>query len=108
MDIQNSSLQVSDDAAAANPNPGERVTLKQLHDKISSVEYIYPKSAPTLTIAIVILDNGYSVLGESACADPKKFNKELGQKFALESAVRKIWPLEGYVLRERLNQEGKV
>lgn len=104
MDIKDSNLQAGDDLAASNPNIGERVTLQQLHDKISSVEYLNPISAPTLTIAVVILDNGYSIIGESACADPKKFNSEIGRQFALESAVRKIWPLEGYMLRERLHQ----
>lgn len=108
MDIKNSSLQAADEYAAAIAQTPDRVSLKQMHEKISSVEYLYSKSAPTLTIAVVILDNGFSIIGESACADPKNFNIEAGRKFALENAVRKIWPLEGYVLRERLHQGEKA
>lgn len=107
MDIGKSTLQAGEDLAASNPNPGERVSLKDLHDKISSVEYLYSKSAPTLTIAVVILDNGFSIIGESASADPKKFDREIGKKFALDNAIRKIWPLEGYMLREKLHQENR-
>lgn len=55
-----------------------------------------------MTIAVVIMRNGYVVLGKSAPADPENFNLELGQKFAREDAVRQIWPLMGYALREKL------
>lgn len=98
-------LESVDAAAAAVAKTNDRITLSAMHEKISSVEYIHPTSVPTLTIAIVVLTNGYSVTGESACADPKNFNKQLGQEFALANAVRKIWSLEGYLLRERLHQE---
>ena len=105
MDTQKSSLRLVDLQAAEVAKTDDRVTLKQMHDKIAFVEYIYPQSAPTLTIAIVTLDNGFALTGESACADPKNFNKELGQKFACENAIKKIWALEGYILRERLYQK---
>ena len=105
MDLQKSSLRLVDKQAAEVAKTDDRVTLKQMHDKVASVEYLHPQSAPTLTIAVVTLDNGFAVTGESACADPKNFNKELGQKFAAENAIKKIWALEGYVLRERLFQK---
>lgn len=101
-------LQAGEDAAAAVAKTENRVKLSAMHEKISSVEYVYPQSAPTLTIAVVLLNNGFSIIGESACADPKNFNKELGQEMALANAVRKIWPLEGYLLREKLSFVDKV
>lgn len=102
-----SGLQVSDDAAAAVAVTPNRISLKDLQDKVSSVEFINPKSAPLLTIAVVVLTNGYVVMGESAAADPKNHNAELGRKIAEERAIAKIWPLEGYLLRERLSQSGE-
>lgn len=105
MTIKESSLRLVDQQAAEVAKTDDRVTLKQMHDKIASVEFLYPQSAPTLTIAVVTLDNGFAVTGESACADPKNFNKELGQKFAADNAIKKIWNLEGYILRERLFQK---
>ena len=100
-------LDAAEAIAMSAAKTDNRVSLASMHEKISSVEYLHPISTPTLTIAVVILQNGYSVIGESACADPKNFNKEFGRKFALANAVSKIWPLEGYLLRERLHQEAQ-
>ena len=45
------------------------------------------------------------MLGKSAPASPANFNPELGAKFAYEDAVRQVWQLEGYLLREQLHQQ---
>ena len=36
-------------------------------------------------------------------ADAENFDKELGKKFAYEDALRQMWPLEAYLLRERMS-----
>ena len=58
-----------------------------------------------LTICVILLQNGFTVTGESACASPENFDAELGRKIARQNAVAKIWPLMGYALRERLYRE---
>ena len=55
-----------------------------------------------LTFCVLILDNGFTVTGESACASPENFDAELGRKIARQNAVQKIWPLMGYALRSKL------
>jgi len=55
-----------------------------------------------LTFCILVLKNGFTVTGESACASPENFDAELGRKIACENARQKIWPLMGYELRTRL------
>jgi hypothetical protein len=50
--------------------------------------------------------NGYVVLGTSACADPTMFNKALGEQYSYADAIEKLWPLEGYLLREELFSKG--
>lgn len=55
-----------------------------------------------LTICVLILRNGFTVVGTSACASPENFNAELGRKIARENAINKIWPLMGYELRSKL------
>ncbi len=52
----------------------------------------------------IVLRNGFTVTGESACASPKNFNTDIGQKVAYENAREKIWLLEGYLLKEKLYQ----
>ncbi|MGC0154834.1 Gp49 family protein [Chromobacterium vaccinii] len=55
-----------------------------------------------LTFCVLVLKNGFTVTGESACASPENFDAELGRKIARQNAVNKVWPLLGYVLKERL------
>jgi hypothetical protein len=62
-------------------------------------------SLDPLTICIVVMRNGFSVIGKSAPASPANYNAELGRKLAYEDAVRQIWPLMGFALRDRLAQQ---
>lgn len=55
-----------------------------------------------LTVAVLVLKNGFTVVGKSACASPENFDAELGAKIAREDARRQIWALEGYALRSQL------
>jgi len=64
---------------------------------------ITPRSLGLLTFCVLALDNGFTVTGESACASPENFDAELGRKIARQNAMQKIWPLEGYLLRQKLN-----
>ena len=50
----------------------------------------------------LILRNGFSVRGESACVSKENFNEEIGRKISYEDARNKVWMLEGYALQERL------
>ncbi len=63
-----------------------------------------PPPAPLelLTFCVLVLRNGFTVTGESACASPENFDAEIGRKIALLNAVNKIWPLLGFRLRDRL------
>jgi hypothetical protein len=56
-----------------------------------------------LTFCVLVLKNGFTVTGESACASPENFDAELGRKIARENAVDKMWPLLGYALRQKLH-----
>ena len=57
-----------------------------------------------LTFCVLVLKNGFTVTGESACASPENFDAEIGRKIARVNAVNKVWPLLGYALKDRLNQ----
>ena len=61
-------------------------------------------NSPTdlLTFCVLVLHNGFTVTGESACASPENFDAELGRKIARRNAEAKIWPLMGYELRGKL------
>lgn len=57
-----------------------------------------------LTFCVLVLRNGFTVTGESACASPDNFDAEVGRKIARENAVNKIWPLMGYELKSKLKR----
>lgn len=55
-----------------------------------------------LTFCVLVLRNGFTVTGESACASPENFDAAVGRKIARANAVNKVWPLMGYELRSKL------
>lgn len=73
---------------------------------VNSCEVIPSHALGLLTFCVLVLKNGFTVTGESACASPQNFDAELGRKIARQNAVNKVWQLEGYLLRERLSQAG--
>ncbi len=60
------------------------------------------QALPLLTFCVLVLRNGFTVTGESACASPENFDAEIGRKIARQNAVNKIWPLMGYELKSKL------
>jgi Phage protein (N4 Gp49/phage Sf6 gene 66) family len=64
-----------------------------------------PVSLSLLTFCVLVLKNGFTVTGESACASPENFNEQLGRDIAYRNARDKIWSLEGYALRTKLAEQ---
>lgn len=85
---------------AADGERGSRIGIV-LDEHVSWIDI--PQSLGLLTFCVLVLKNGFTVTGESACASPENFNAEIGQKIARQNAVAKIWPLMGYALKEQLH-----
>jgi hypothetical protein len=102
-------------------SPAPRVTLADVNAAIKSEHYftaangyigsipdtIYnnvhvPGALGLLTFCVLVLQNGFTVTGQSACASPANFNKAIGEKIARDNAVAQIWPLLGFELRSKL------
>ena len=93
-----------------------RVTPADIEANIESYFYFTAAQAATavdrtidtdsplhlLTFCVLVLRNGFTVTGESACASPENFDAEIGRRIARENAVQKVWPLMGYELRSKL------
>lgn len=65
--------------------------------------FIIPST--TTTVCQLTLQNGYIVVGTSACVDLKNFDKDIGERFAYDEAESIIWQLEGYLLKQRLYEK---
>jgi hypothetical protein len=85
--------------AALEASPGERVTEDYMTSRIAEV--VYFRIGETMTICHVVLDNGFSVIGESACVDPANYKEDIGQMIAYDNAIRKLWQLFGFLLAEK-------
>ena len=97
---------------AAGADKAPRISVDMIEQSILSEHYMRASEFPDLvrwptsvtalsclTICVLVLKNGYTVVGKSACASPENFNAEIGGRIAREDAVRQIWALEGYRLR---------
>jgi hypothetical protein len=82
-----------------------RLTPELISSSIKYVEY-HVFSGSCLTICCLTLINGFTVSGESACASPENFDKEIGRTIAFDNARNKIWMLEGYLLKQKLFEAG--
>ena len=111
------------------PNKGLRVTPADIEASIASEHYFnaghavigtslmaavadplgsrrkpeVPAPLHLLTFCVLVLRNGFTVTGESACASPENFDAEIGKRIARQNAVQKIWPLLGFRLRDQLH-----
>ncbi|MDR0259620.1 MAG: hypothetical protein LBE51_13655 [Acidovorax sp.] len=70
--------------------------------EVAPIYFDQPGPLHLLTFCVLVLRNGFTVTGESACASPENFDAEIGRKIARQNAVQKIWPLMGYELRSKL------
>lgn len=84
-----------------------RITPEYVDAQIVGEQY-YVFPGTTVTVCCLTLYNGFSVIGESACASQENFDREIGERIARENARRKIWALEGYVLCDRLSREQRL
>ena len=80
-----------------------RLTPDHIESVISGEEY-YVFFNTCLTVCCLTLKNGFTVTGESACASPENFDKQIGEEIARRNAKDKIWSLEGYLLKQRLSE----
>ena len=84
-----------------------KVTLESIINKIVGEMYLVLPDGRT-TVCMLTMKNGYTIKGMSACVDASNFDMNIGRKIAFEDAIRQIWPLEGYLLAERLFWERAV
>lgn len=75
----------------------DKVTTENIDEAIRSVAY-HVLPGTTLTVCLLELYSGFTVTGESACCNPANFDRALGERYALEAAKEKLWPLLGFLL----------
>lgn len=94
-----------EDLIASSGLSDRRVKPEDLEAEIVE-EHYHVFGRTQLTVCCLVLKNGFTVTGESACADPANFRIEIGRRIARENAKAKIWPLLGFRLKDQLAKEG--
>jgi len=101
-------------SAAVAKSPNTRVKLEDIEAAIAGEYTFNAKEAidvlgmpalaalGVLTVTVIVMKNGFTVVGKTAPADPENYDAELGRKFSREDAIRQLWPLMGFSLRDRL------
>lgn len=100
------------ESASAAKNPAGRVSLAEIEayivakdfsllgDMLEETSSILARTAyasvKTVTICVLVMRNGFVVIGKAAPLDPENFNAALGRKFAYEDAIRQLWPLMAF------------
>jgi len=82
-----------------------RITLDLIKSKVQNAAF-HVFEDTQLTVCCLTLENGFTVTGESACASPENFDRDIGEEIAFNKAVNKVWDLEGYLLKQRLYEQG--
>lgn len=95
------SLSLEEAQAVVATKTAPRVTKEGIEAKIGAVRYL---NDGFLTICVIEMRNGFKVVGKAAPASSENFDPEVGRRYAYEDAFRDLWPLEGYLLRERLHE----
>lgn len=105
-------------------NVAPRITPSHIEDCIASVHFFTAadgvnsakrpdtvisddslQSLELLTICVLVLKNGFTIVGKSACASPENYNADIGKDVAWRDAKEQIWPLEGYLLKQNLYEQ---
>lgn len=83
------------------------VTPEAIQAEIASEHYrnlggALKQVGPTanVTLCVLVLHNGFTILGKSACVNSENFDEDLGRKLAREDAVRQLWPFLGFRLAD--------
>lgn len=111
-DAQSAAVAVAPRVALADIEAAIAATYFDTADRFASeAAATYAKDTPVvgtiealrpLTICILVMRNGFTVIGKAAPASPENYNVELGRKYAYEDAVRQLWPLMGFALKDCL------
>ena len=80
----------------------EEGSIGAMPDDATAGTHPTPDCLSLLTFCVLVLRNGFTVTGESACASPENFDAGVGRKIARANAIGKVWPLMGYELRSKL------
>ena len=98
-----------EEAIQAKGLTAPRVTPEQINALVDGLTFqTHRFPGTTSTVAIAVLPNGFvAAVGHSAAARRENFDAEIGEQIAISNARtearKKLWELEGYVLKKAIS-----
>lgn len=100
------STETPDEAAVRLKCNAPRVSEADLLANIVHEEIVkhVTHSGQVLRWCVLTTRNGFAVTGDPSASVSKENDRaELGEKYARENAIKKLWPLMAYALKEKLS-----
>lgn len=111
----------ADEDLSAHSATAPRVSVDDLKGGVKEVYYVNaakavlstvdkatlglgPHPLDLMTLCFLVCDNGFVIVGKSAPASAANFDEHKGRVFAYEDAMRQLWPMRGFALREALHR----
>jgi hypothetical protein len=79
------------------------LTPEYINSRIKSVEY-WAVAGTTTIVCALVLQNDFVVTGKATVDSRKSFYETIVKRMAYEDAKQKIWKLEYYLLKDKLNK----
>ena len=76
-----------------------QVNFEDLENLGAQAEY-HRIDATTTVVCSLKLPSGFVILGQAACLNPENFDEEMGCELAYQDAMRKLWELEAYRVKQ--------
>ena len=78
------------------------VTQEQIQAILNESDFkVFHRIFDKQCVVVAKLPNGFTIVGESACVDPKIYDELIGYELALEDIEKQLWMLEGYLLQNK-------
>ena len=78
------------------------VTQQQIDEIYNNSTFHVTTMLNKITIVVMELPNGFTLVESSACVDPSNYSEEMGVKICKERFKDRLWYLEGYVLQNKV------
>lgn len=76
-----------------------KITPETLEKRIVKEDYHHFDGTNTIVCALT-LNNDFVVVGKASCLSSTEFNPEIGKVKAREDAIRQLWELVGFGVKE--------
>lgn len=82
-----------------------KVTEEYIDSLLANAETLTYDLFDVQCVVVVKLENGFTLVGESGCVDPRNYDEKIGQKIAMRKIKDQLWMLEGYLLQNEIYKE---